>query len=1046
MRYRLALDLGVSSIGWCLIRLNAKERPVAIIRMGTRIFPDGRKPKDGTSLAVERRNLRQMRRRRDRLLKRKSRMMSALIRLDFFPKDEKQRRELLKLDPYVLRKKGLYEPLSGPEFARALFHINQRRGFKSNRKTDKNSNDKEKGVANKAIQDLHEKLKQEDCQTLGEWLANRHARRESVRARLRIEEKDEGEKIKKIKRYDFYVDRAMVEHEFDVLWKKQHSYNPTLYNDAARAELRDELLFQRELKPVKPGRCTLLPDEVRAPLALPSAQRVRIYQEVNNLRILNEDLTEKPPLTLEQRNQIINLLEHQKEVTFVQIRKELGLSGVTQFNLEDQKRNKLKGNLTNAVLAKKGVFGKQWYEFNDNLQETIVEKLLDEENLSELVIWLQENTGVDESMAEKIADTGLPEGYSRLSSAALRRLLPELSQDVLVYSEAVKRAGLGSHSALSHTERTGELMDELPYYGIPLQRHVAFPKENPRNDEERYGKIANPTVHIGLNELRKVVNGLIKRYGHPSEVIIEVARELKLSKKKKEQLQKEQAERQKLNEKHVKEACKVLGLNPDHIEHNKRRELSQKMQLWVELNSDITNRKCPYTGEQIAIHRLLTPEVEIEHILPYSRTLDDSMNNKTISLHRANRDKGNLTPHEAFAQHPDYNYEAILERANYMPKAKARRFSPDGYDYWLKNEKDFLARALNDTAYLSRIAGEYLTLICPKENVHVIPGRMTALLRGKFGFKKNRHDHRHHAQDASIIGISDRSLLQRLATASASAREKQLEKLIETIPLPWPCFQRQVERALKNVIVSHKPDHSFEGSMFKETAYGVNADGSVKQKKNSDDKKERTISYVIPISDAHQNDRHGVTETGDSRPYKAYAPDGNYCLEIIETESGIWQMETIPVFKAYQIARTFDSGKYDQTEVVKKIIQTKLSTIPGKLVMKLIPGDVICIDYKGVKNRLLYVVKMSVQGGATFTDINEANISARYDARRKARNKINKEGIPYEQLESQEQFAFNDEFLYSLIGVNDLKAGKARKVTISPIGDLNDFGFKGSRK
>jgi CRISPR-associated endonuclease Csn1 len=277
MKYRLALDIGTSSIGWCLIRLNEEAAPVAVIRMGVRIFPDGRNSKDGSSLAVTRRDARQMRRRRDRLLKRKARMMASLTRLGFFPVDEAARRNLVQLDPYVLRKKGLYEVLTGPEFARALFHINQRRGFLSNRKTEKKDN--ESGTLKRAISELRTKLKEESCQTLGEWLAKRHEARLSVRARLHG-------KTKKDKAYDFYADRAMVEEEFDVLWAKQTHFNPALFTETARNELKDVLLHQRPLRPVRPGRCTLLPDEERAPQALPSTQRFRIYQELNNLRLL----------------------------------------------------------------------------------------------------------------------------------------------------------------------------------------------------------------------------------------------------------------------------------------------------------------------------------------------------------------------------------------------------------------------------------------------------------------------------------------------------------------------------------------------------------------------------------------------------------------------------------------------------------------------------------------------------------------------------------------------------------------------------------------
>lgn len=450
--YRLALDIGSTSIGWCLLRLDVNSIPKAIMRMGVRIFSDGRNPKDGSSLAVTRRNARAMRRRRDRLLKRKARLSNALIQLGFFPQDEQQRRSLVHFNPYQLRKKGLHEPLTGPEFARALFHLNQRRGFLSNRKTDKKDN--ESGALKKAIKDLREKLAQENCQTLGEWLAKRHAARQSVRARLRG-------KTQKDKAYDFYADRAMIEHEFDALWAKQSALNPALFNDAARAELKDILLHQRPLKPVRPGRCTLLPDEERAPLALPSTQRFRIYQELNHLRLLTPDLRETP-LTLEQRDKIAALMERQGEVRFTAMIKALKLPGTTKFNLEDIKRDRLKGNATTAILAKDNHFGDAWHGFDHELQDIVVDKLLNEASESTLVQWLQASTGIDEAAAERIANAGLPEGYGHLSREALAAVVPELIKDVVIYSEAVKRAGFDSHSALSHSETTGEIMEHLP--------------------------------------------------------------------------------------------------------------------------------------------------------------------------------------------------------------------------------------------------------------------------------------------------------------------------------------------------------------------------------------------------------------------------------------------------------------------------------------------------------------------------------------------------------------------------------------------------------
>ena len=314
MKYRLALDIGTTSIGWAMLRLNEEHLPIAVIRAGVRIFSDGRNPKDGSSLAVTRRAARGMRRRRDRLLKRKARLMQALIDLGFFPRDEAARKALDRLDPYALRAKGLDQQLTAAEFARALFHINQRRGFKSNRKTDKKDNDS--GALKTAIKKLRDTLETEHIRTVGEWLAKRHAKRESVLARYRENRvlKDDG-KTKIDKSYDLYIDRAMVEHEFDALWAKQTQLNPAQFTNEARDLLKGILLHQRPLKPVKPGRCTLLPEEERAPLALPSNQLFRIYQELNHLAIISPDGREQS-LTISQRDLLADELNSRNKLTF----------------------------------------------------------------------------------------------------------------------------------------------------------------------------------------------------------------------------------------------------------------------------------------------------------------------------------------------------------------------------------------------------------------------------------------------------------------------------------------------------------------------------------------------------------------------------------------------------------------------------------------------------------------------------------------------------------------------------------------------------------
>ena len=1012
MRYRLALDLGSTSLGWAMIRLNADNEPCAVIKAGVRIFSNGRNPKDGSSLAVTRREARAMRRRRDRLLKRKARMMRTLIEYGFFSAEESERKALETMNPFPLRAKGLDKALTPAEFGRALFHINQRRGFKSNRKTDKKDNDS--GALKTAINKLRQTLTAENCRTVGEWLNKRDMAGQTVRARYHQDKsiKDDG-KTKINKYYDLYIDRAMIEHEFDELWKKQAELNPTLFTESARADLKDVLLHQRPLKPVKPGRCTFMPDEERAPLALPSTQRFRMYQEVNNLRILREGLKEES-LTLKQRDDLILALEENSKRSFTQIKKLLGVGGAVKFNFEDPKREELKGNTTSAILSKVEHFGEAWFAFDEAKQDAIVMQLVKEENEAKLVRWLQDEAGVDEKRAEAVANVGLPEGYGSLCTLALARILPELRRDVVTYDKAVQAAGFEHHSNISPSA-TGEILLELPYYGQPLQRHVGFGSNDPKdNDEKRYGKIANPTVHIGLNQVRLVVNALIKCYGHPSEVIVEVARDLKQSKDQRDEESKRQTENQKRNKRLREDIARVLGISEERV---KRADI-EKMILWEELNQkNVADRQCPYSGVQISVTMLLSDEVETEHILPFSQTLDDSLNNKTVALRQANRVKGNRTPWDAFGAQSTagFDYASILARAEQMPRGKRYRFGEDGYQRWLKDDAGFLPRALNDTRHMSKVAREYMSLICP--NTRVIPGRMTAMLRAKFGLndvlglngEKNRNDHRHHAVDACVIAVTDQGLLQRFAKASASAREQQLNRLVENMPLPWESYRDHVQRAIDTIWVSHKPDHSHEGAMHNDTAYGLRGDGKVSVHKVVEGKRKRIEESlkVIEFTNAKANDRHGVLPNGEPRPYKGYKGDSNYCIEIVRNEKGKWEGEVISTFDAYQLVREYGVGR----------LRHPALSVSGKpLVMRLMNDDSIrlIIDERLITARVCWVRSDT---RIAFASTTEANVDAR------DRDK-------------------SESFSYIVKTASVLQKLQARRISISPTGELRDLGFK----
>ena len=133
-KYRLELDLGTNSIGWCIYSLDGNNKPEVLIDMGVRIFSDGRDPKTKEPLVVERRTARGLRRILHRRKQRRKQMFCLLQEQGLMPNDAVQATALKSLNPYELRVRALDAKLEPYELGRVLFNLSVRRGFKSNRK------------------------------------------------------------------------------------------------------------------------------------------------------------------------------------------------------------------------------------------------------------------------------------------------------------------------------------------------------------------------------------------------------------------------------------------------------------------------------------------------------------------------------------------------------------------------------------------------------------------------------------------------------------------------------------------------------------------------------------------------------------------------------------------------------------------------------------------------------------------------------------------------------------------------------------------------
>ena len=875
--YRLGLDLGTNSIGWATLGLNQENQPHKILDAGVRIFSDGRNPKDGTPLAVARREARGMRRRRDRFLARKSKLMNCLIRFELMPKNEIERKKLELLNPYELRTKALDEALNSFELGRAIFHLNQRRGFKSNRK-EQVADDKKLSQTKQNQEDLAKKIVETNSRTLGEFFYKERILKE-LTARAKPDESG------------LYPTRAMYENEFEEIKKAQFSSQKL--SEENWQELREIIFHQRPLAPQEKGVCQFInkhdslpnwADEIfenylnlsaknkkakglpRAYLALPSYQRFRTLSEINNLKIIKSN-REEILLDAPQKRKLAEYLHQKKSANFSSLRKQIGFGADEfRFNFEGGKRDKFDGNATEIFLKDQKHFGEKWLNFSLQKQDEIVEFLLESEDENVIYQKATDDWKLSEEQAleiKKITPTNFKSGVGHLSKELLQKLVAEIEEKNCRYDEAIKN--LGFH----HSKKEfGEIQDQLDYYGKALQASTV-PVKYGAKEEIDFGRIANPTVHVALNQLRKVVNAIIKENGNPNEIHIELARDLKISKDEKREIESQQKKNEKENE-DLKNDLEKLGQRNTY-------ENRLKLKLHKELakaNNDVAC--CPYSGRTINITNLFSHEIEIEHILPFAKTYDDSIANKTIAYRSENQKKGNRSPFEAFG-------DATFERIKNLPNNKKWRFYENAMEKF-KDENGFQERQLNDTRYLSKIAKQYLAQVCDSNKIKVANGKLTSLLRHNWGLNsilnpnlgnqenqetteylaeeivdaetgevfvektkkvekknkkpKNRDDHRHHAVDAIVIAMTETRLLQQLSRDNS--RGHDLNRLVINVPSHWNRFREDAVEAIEKIIVSHKGDHGKNSELHTQTYYGI-----LKERIPDTDKKKQDFNVVV---------------------------------------------------------------------------------------------------------------------------------------------------------------------------------------------------------
>lgn len=1043
MRMRLGLDLGTNSLGWCLLELNEKGNPFKIIKSGVRIFSSGREAKTYTTLNAERRTARSARRNRDRYLQRRTYLMQTLIKLGLMPQDEKDRKNLQLLDPYELRAKSIKEKIDLCELGRVIFHLNQRRGFKSNRK---DAGKKDVGDMKKSIK-LREKI--EGFQTVGEYLCSFHKDGKPVRARRREENKG---------LYDFCIDRPMLEEEFDLIWKNQQKFygKNSILSDENKEKIHKIIFFQRPLKPQIVGKCFFYPEEERAPKASIDFQKFRLWQNVNNLKWRTPEEYKFQELSVKIKKYLFKKIFSQQKMVVSKI-EELLEKKLDKYEIICNYRSQsaklsFKGNELDKAfkkVKKKRLTDEQKDKLISKLSETVeddgVRRFLEDDEIRK---WLQEEKFEKDDIDYILGNfkVDLPKGHSDLSIKAIKDLLPSLEEGHR-YDEACKKV-FGNHSE----QRYEKTLSKLPPYNTfePLQKYIVPRKKKNKNEEEDK-RISNPTVHIALNQLRLVVNDLITHFGNPEEIVIELTRDLPMGSKTKREYNKKQEKNRKNNERINSELLKLKQIcNRDNRERYK---------LWEELAKSPNDRKCPYSGKTINIKDLFSNKnkIEVDHILPYSKTLDDSLSNKVVCFREENRKKTNKTPFETYGSNTKI-YNKILNRVQkFKNKRKIWRFEEDALDKF-KEEGGFLERQLNDIRYISKIARIYLiSLIEDKSKCWVVKGQLTTRFRYYWGCNKilsngenikNRDDHRHHALDAAVIGCTSRSMIQKISTHAGRTREglekpgenNPTERIFKNYPKPWGNFRKDLENSISKIIVSHKPTRHYEGQIHEDTAYGVkggpnlrgeymvesrlyllekNSKKKIKLKKahtrkmvgikykekleqivsfdeNKKEEKIKEFKEKYNIKKLRIREHKSVFPVGEG--HTGFIGGNNWAYDVFEKSDGSWGKYVISVFEAYkhisQKPKNFPKRKW-----LEKFQPWKKNCHEAKLVARLHANDLFILQ-QDCKNQIF---RVSSIGGDT-------------------------------QIVATEHYLGLDEKTYPTRNMKKLKEQGFKKINISPAG------------
>lgn len=872
MKKVLGLDLGIGSIGWALVEKDENNNPINIIKIGSRTVPlldgeeDGFSAGTGVSANKGRTIKRTARKCNNRYKLRREQLTDGLRAHHMLP--DSSLFQLSPLQLWQLRSTAATEKVSLSELGRILYHLIQKRGYKHSKDNELDSKETEYvATINTRYKEIQEK-----GVTIGQYFAQRlketeHIQKNGVSYSYRIKEQ--------------VYPRAAYEEEFHKILATQQQFYPEVLTDEVIKDFFKFIYYQRPLKSCKHlvSRCELesqllSSDETAnsyapkvAPLSSPLAQLDKVWEAVNHFTVKNKR-NDTLYISLEQRQAIVDYLQHNLTIKKNVMRDILGISKSKEWIVKADCLNVLQGNKTRIFIAEALSSGKLTQEeidhflsfnldFDSDVDTTTGEIIattvscnFEQQPLFKLWHFIY-SIPEESDLRNKLIEFGIKDddvldalcklsfktmGYAKKSTKAIRKILPYL-MDGYNYSEACTMAGYNHSNSITKEEEAKR----------PLKDHIPQIQKN---------ELRQPVVEKILNQMINIVNSLIKD-GTIDEIRVELARELKQSKYERVKATKDiRANKRKNDEK--AERVKEYNFVPT-------RNRIMRYKMWEE-----TNHRCIYCGDGVDVKEFLSGvDAEREHIIPKALLFDDSFSNQTCACRKCNKEKRDRTAYDYMR---DCGKEQeFVERVNELletskiSKTKYNHLLASYKDYLERKAKgeeteedkelweDFIDRQLRQSQMIAKKSIEVLRQIC--HNVYATSGSITDFLRHQWGYDNILHDlnferfaksgnvedvivvgkdgketkvrrikdwnkridNRHHAVDALTIALTTQSMVQRINTLSASrddmhkdveaAKEKFNEKksLLEKWTAIQPHFTySEAKDAISKILISQR--------------------------------------------------------------------------------------------------------------------------------------------------------------------------------------------------------------------------------------------------